>query len=144
MTVTTWSLEPESAAARSLAAVAILAATFLVIFLQEIGFRLRRDEHRAWWAGTGRDFLNAAGFAAIAGSLRLLGFPTPAALLLGGTITLVLFGVYVFVATRTPAARPRAWAILIGLSATLPVLVWPAEVLAILGSVMAALFPPWR
>ena len=44
------SLEPRSAAVA--AAVALyLAAVALLILLQEVGLRLRREERRAWWAG---------------------------------------------------------------------------------------------
>jgi hypothetical protein len=136
-----WNLEQESAVSRGLAAGAFLAATILFLGLQEIGLRLHREEKRAWWAGNGRDLLNLAGFAALGGSLRLFGYPAPAALLLGGTLTLFLFGTYVFIATQTPAARPRAWATGIGLAAVLPVVVWPLEVLALLGDVAGRLFP---
>ncbi len=125
---------------RILVTAAYLAAVVLFLLLQEVGLRLRREEHRAWWAGTGRDLLNAAGCAAIGGSLWLFGFPAPAALLLGGTITLVLFGGYVFFATQTSVARPRAWAVGIGLLVAVPVLLWPSEVLSGAQAMIDALF----
>ncbi len=133
-------LEPRSAAWRALSTAVYLAAVVLFVLLQEVGIRLRREEHRAWWAGNGRDVINAAGFAALAGVLRLLGFPSPAALLLGGTLTLVLFGAYVFMATQTEAAHPRAWAIVIGVAVSLPVLALPAAVAAALAAIVHGLF----
>ncbi len=136
-----WSLEPRTAAARAWIAFAYLGAVALFLFLQEIGLRLRREEHRAWWAGTGRDLLNAAGFAFLAGALRLYGFPAPAAMLVGGTLTLVLFGVYTFMATQTSAHHPRRWAVLLGLAVSLPALLWPGTVLEWFGNVAGALFP---
>ena len=84
-----------------LSALLFIGAVFAFVGLQEIGLRLRRAERRAWWAGTGRDLLNAAGFAAISSTVWLSGFPPPAALLLGGTLAFIIFGGYVFVATQT-------------------------------------------
>ncbi len=137
-----WSMEHASAGARGLGEASFLAAVALHLLLQEVGLRLRREEHRAWWAGTGRDLLNAAGFAALSGALWLYGFPVAASLLGGGTLTLFLFGLYVFFATQTSMAHPRRWALALGLLGALPVLVWPAEVLAGFGALAAALFPP--
>ncbi len=136
----TWRLEPRSPGGRALVTAAYLAAVVLFLFLQEVGLRLRREEHRAWWAGTGRDLLNAAGFAAIGGSLWLFGFPAPAALLLAGTLTLVLFGGYVFFATQTSASRPRVWAVGLGLLVAVPVLLWPNAVLSAAQALVDALF----
>src|SRR5512147_1906447 len=96
-----WSLEPTSTVPRAAAGAAHLAAMVLFVWFQEIGQRLRREEHRAWWAGTGRDLLNAAGLAAIAFSLHAAGFPGAAALLAGGTETLVIFGIYTWASRRT-------------------------------------------
>ncbi|WP_248346222.1 hypothetical protein [Anaeromyxobacter paludicola] len=126
--------------ARGLAWAAYLGAVALFVLLQEVGLRLRRDEQRAWWAGTGRDVLNAAGFAALAGALRLYGFPWPAAVLAGGSLTLLLFGAYVFMATQTDSRRPRAWALAAGLCAALPVLCFPGALVAALGELVGALF----
>jgi hypothetical protein len=135
-----WILETRSPVDRALIAAAYLTAVVLFLILQEIGLRLRREEHRAWWAGTGRDLLNACGCAAVAGSLWLFGFPAPAALLVGGTLTLVLFGGYVFFATQTEVVRPRLWAAGIGLVVAIPVLLWPAEVLWAADRVVGLLF----
>ncbi len=135
-----WNLEETSGAARAWAGIAYLGAVALHLLLQEVGLRLRREEHRAWWAGSGRDLLNVAGFAAVGGALRLFGFPAPAALLVGGTLTLLLFGVYVFMVTQTRLPHPRSLALAIGLAAAVPVLVWPGEVLGIFGEVAERLF----
>ena len=136
-----WTLEPVSAVSRGVAVAAYLAAIALFEMLQEVGVRLRGEEQRAWWAGSGRDILNLAGFAALAGTLRLFGFPAPAALLVGGTLTLYLFGTYVLMATQTRVRRPRAWAFALGLVGALPVLLWPGEVLSLSGDLVASLFP---
>ncbi len=135
-----WRLEETSSAARTWAGLAYLGAVALHLLLQEIGLRLRREEHRAWWAGSGRDLLNVAGFLAVGGALRLFGFPAPAALLVGGTLTLLLFGVYVFMVTQTRLPRPRSLALAIGLAAAIPVLIWPGEVLTIFADVAERLF----
>jgi hypothetical protein len=136
-----WRLEETTPAARAWAGIAYLGAVALHLLLQEIGLRLRRDEHRAWWAGSGRDLLNLAGFAVLGGALRLFGFPAPAAVLVGATLTLLLFGVYVFTVTQTRSPRPRTWALAIGLAAAIPVLAWPGEVLRFFGGMAARLFP---
>jgi hypothetical protein len=136
-----WTLEPTSPVSRGLAAAVYLSAIALFELLQEVGLRWRRDEHRAWWAGSGRDLLNLAGFAALGGTLRLFGFPAPAALLVGGTLTLYLFGTYVLVTTQTSVRRPRVWAFALGLAGALPVLLWPAEVVSLSGDLVASLFP---
>lgn len=135
-----WILGNRSPTDRALIAAAYLTVVVLFLILQEIGLRLRREEHRAWWAGTGRDLLNACGCAAISGSLWLFGFPAPAALLIGGTLTLVLFGGYVFFATQTTVARPRLWAAGIGLVVAIPVLLWPGEVLWAADRIVGVLF----
>ncbi|HZZ85584.1 MAG TPA: hypothetical protein VFE30_13680 [Anaeromyxobacteraceae bacterium] len=135
-----WTLADRGAGVRGLAWAAYLAAVVLFVLFQEIGLRLRRDERRAWWAGTGRDLLNAAGFTALTLSLHLYGFSWPAALLASGTLTLGLFGTYVFMATQTGSAHPRGWALLAGLALAVPVLCWPAGVVSALGAVTGALF----
>lgn len=139
-----WSLEPTSALPRAAAGAAHLGAMALFVWFQELGQRLRRDEHRQWWAGTGRDLLNAAGFGGIALSLGAAGFPGAAALLAGATETLLVFGIYTYASTRTDLAHPRAWAIAAGVLVCLPAIVWPEKVLAGLGAVAAALFPGAR
>lgn len=135
-----WTFEPSSGAARLLAGATYLAAVVAFLLLQEFGLKLRRAEHRAWWAGSGRDLLNLAGLAAIAGSLRLVGFSGPAALVVGGTLTLALFGASVFVATQTPTAHPRAWAVAAGLAFALPVLFQPDKFAHAVAAVAHALF----
>ena len=136
-----WSLEPRSGLARALAAAGYLAAVALFVILQEFGLRLRRRESRAWWAGTGRDLLNFLGFAAVTAALRAYGFPLPAALAVGATLTLAIFGTSIFVETRAPLARPRAWALGVGLVLATPVLVFPEAFLAAFDRLMTGLFP---
>jgi hypothetical protein len=139
-----WSMEAKSAEARTLAAALYLASVALLVMLQEIGLRLRREERRAWWAGSGRDVLNAVGFAAVAAALRAYGFPAPAALVAAATLTLVLFGTSIFMETRSRVAHPRAWALAAGLAIAVPVLLVPGAVVAALGRVATALFPSFR
>lgn len=136
-----WALEAKASVERGLAGAAYLGAIVAFLFAQEAGLRLRREERRAWWAGTGRDLINTAGLLAIAGALRLVGYPAAAALLVGGTLTLLLFGASVFVATQTATRHPRAWAFAAGLLLAVPVLLFPAPVLDAFGRVAAALFP---
>lgn len=135
-----WTLQPGDSAARLLAAAVYLAAVGGFLWLQELGLRLRREEHRAWWAGTGRDLLNLAGLAAIASGLRLVGFPWPAALLVGGTLTLLLFGASVLVATQLEVSHPRAWSTGAGILLAAPVLLFPREIATAVGAIAAALF----
>ncbi len=127
---------PEALAASAL----YLAAVAAFLSLQEIGLRLRRAEHRAWWAGSGRDLLNVAGLLAIGGALRLLGLSWPAALLVGGTQTLLLFGATVFLATQTSTRHPRIWALAAGLLLSFPLLFYRADVVAAFGRAAGALF----
>lgn len=135
-----WALEPRDGEARLLAAAAFAAAAVGFLLVQELGLRLRREERRAWWAGSGRDLLNAAGLLALAGALRLNGFSGPAALLVGGTLTLAMFGASVFVATQTRTRHPRAWSFAAGAVFVLPVLLAPRAVLAGFAAVAGALF----
>jgi hypothetical protein len=134
-------LESQSAAMRAAAAGLYLAAVALLVLLQEVGSRLRREESRAWWAGTGRDLLNAVGFAAVGGALRAYGFPLPAAIAVGATVTLVLFGTSIFMETQVDTRRPRAWALAAGIALAGPVLLFPAQVLQVFGVAARGLFP---
>jgi hypothetical protein len=135
------SLEPRSAAMRAVAAGGYLAAVALLVLLQEVGLRLRREESRAWWAGSGRDLLNSLGFAAVAAALRGYGFPLAAAVGVGATLTLALFGTSIFMETQVETARPRAWALAAGLVIAAPVLAFPGDVLGAFGRATRALFP---
>jgi hypothetical protein len=139
-----WSLEPTSALPRAAAAAAHLGAMALLVWFQELGQKLRREEYRAWWAGTGRDLLNGSGFAVIALSLRAAGYPGAAAILAGATETLLVFGIYTYASTRTGATHPRAWSIGAGVLVCLPAILWPAAVLAGLGALAGGLFPGGR
>jgi hypothetical protein len=135
-----WAIEPKSGAARALAAAAFVGSVVGFLLVQEIGLRLRREERRAWWAGSGRDLINVVGLLAIAGSLRLAGFSGPAALLVGGTLTLAMFGASVLVATQLRTAHPRAWSFVAGAAFALPVLLAPRAVLAAFEALARALF----
>ena len=136
-----WSFEERSALARAAATVFYLASVALLVLLQEIGLRLRREERRAWWAGNGRDFLNAVGFAGVTASLRAYGFPLAGALFAGATLTLALFGTSIFMETQARTARPRAWALAVGLVFAAPVLIFSEQVLNAFARVATALFP---
>lgn len=136
-----WSLEPRSAAERLSAALALVAAVAGAVQLEELGDRLRREEHRAWWASNGRDVVNAAALLVISGALVLLGFPGPAALVAGGLLTLALTGVCVVEGKLPARAHPRLLALAAGLLLALPMLAWPSGVVAALGRLASALFP---
>jgi hypothetical protein len=123
---------------RLLAWAAYLGAVVAFLLVQEVGLRLRREERRAWWAGSGRDLLNLAGLLAIAGALRLAGLSAGAALLVGGTLTLLMFGASVlFASTR----HPRRWAFVAGLALAVPVALFPGAVVGGYARVARALFP---
>lgn len=136
-----WTLEPRDGVARLLALCAYGAAVVAFLLVQGVGLRLRREEHRAWWAGSGRDLLNVAGLLAIGGALRLYGLSWAAALLVGGSLTLLLFGASVLFATQLETAHPRAWSFAAGAALALPVLLFPGRVLAVFAAVARALFP---
>lgn len=135
-----WALQPKEGIEAWLAAAVYLAAVIAFLFAQEAGLRLRQQERRDWWAGSGRDLINAAGLLAISGGLRLLGFPWAGALLVGGTLTLLMFGASVFVAIQTSTRHRRVWAFVAGLALALPVLLLPDVVLGAFGRVALSLF----
>jgi hypothetical protein len=135
-----WTVADRGGAGAVAADAIYLAAVAAFLLLQEVGLWLHRAEHRAWWAGSGRDLLNVAGLLGIGGALRMLGLSWPAALLVGGTQLLLLFGVTVFIATQTDSRHPRAWALAAGLLLALPLLLLRAEVVAAFGRAAAALF----
>jgi hypothetical protein len=139
-----WTFEPREGASGLAATVLYLAAVVAFLFLQEAGLRLRREEVRAWWAGSGRDLINTAGVVGLAAALRLLGFPWAGALFVGGTLTLLMFGASVLVATQLEVAHPRAWSFAAGLALALPPLVAPRPVLAAFARVAVALFAAGR
>jgi len=136
-----WALEPRLGTARVLSVAAYLVAVVAFLLVQEIGIRLQREEHRAWWAGSGRDLLNLGGLVAIASALRALGLGWPAALLVGGTLTLAMFGASVFIGIQLEWAHRRAWSFFAGLLCAVPLLVWLPEVVAALSGAVSALFP---
>ncbi len=135
-----WMVAPRTGLEALAASALYLAAVAAFLSLQEVGLRLRRAEHRAWWAGSGRDLLNVAGLVAIGGALRLLGLSWPAALLVGGTQTLLLFGATVFLATQTNTRHPRIWALAAGLALSVPMIFYRAEVVAAFGRAAGGLF----
>jgi hypothetical protein len=135
-----WTIEPKGGGARLLATAAFAAAVAGFLYVQELGLKLRREEARAWWAGSGRDLINLGGLVAVAGALRLGGFAWPAALLVGGTLTLLMFGASVLVGIQAWIRHPRAWAFAAGTALALPVLLFPADVLGGFEAVARALF----
>jgi hypothetical protein len=135
------SIEGRSGALHLAGVAAYLAAVVAFLLAQEVGLRLRDEEQRAWWAGTGRDLLNVAGLVAVAGALRLVGLSWPAALLVGGTVTLAMFGASVLFATQLDTRHPRAWSFVAGLLFALPVVLFAREVVGAVARVAEALFP---
>jgi len=135
-----WTIDPPPGVPAWLATGAYLAAVVVFLFAQQAGLRLRREEVRAWWAGSGRDLINLGGLVAISGALRLLGLPWPAALFTGGTLTLLMFGASVFVATQTPTQHARAWSFATGLALALPALLAREAVVRAFGRLAAWLF----
>ena len=137
-----WTLQPRGDAERALARLALLAAVAGAVRLEELGELLRREEHRAWWAGHGRDVINAAAVLTLAAALTLLGFPAPAAFVAGGLVTLALTGVSALEAKLPKSVHPRAVAIGFGLLLVLPLLLWPAAAVEGLGKLATSLFDP--
>jgi hypothetical protein len=135
-----WALQPRDDAERTLARLALLAAVAGAVRLEELGEYLRREEHRAWWAGHGRDVINGAAVLVLSAGLVLLGFPAPAAFLGGGLMTLTLTGVSALEARLPERLHPRAMAIAMGMVIVLPLLLWPAEVVDQLDDLATALF----
>jgi hypothetical protein len=135
-----WTLHPHGDGERALARLALLAAVAGAVRLEELGEHLRKEEHRAWWAGHGRDVINAAAVLALSAALVLLGFPPPAAFVAGGLLTLALTGVSALEAKLPERTHPRALAIALGLLLALPLLLWPAAVVERLGALATALF----
>jgi len=136
-----WAIEPREGTARVLAVAAYLAAVTAFLLVQEIGIRLQREERRAWWAGSGRDLLNVGGLVAIASALRALGLSWPAALLVGGTLTLAMFGASVFIGIQLEWAHRRAWSFFAGLLCAIPLLLWLERVVGLAAAAVSALFP---
>lgn len=135
-----WALEPRGGEERLAATLALLAAVASSVRLEELGDRLRREEHRAWWASNGRDVINAAALLVMGGALMLLGFPGPAALVGGGVLTMALTGVGVLEGRLPARARPRRVALGLAFLLVLPVLLFPAEVAGGLGALATRLF----
>ena len=136
-----WVMAPVTEAERAISAAALLLAVAGAVRLEELGDRLRREEHRAWWAGHGRDVINLAALVIVAGALWLGGFPGPAALLASGLLTLALTGVSV-AEGRVPARyHPRLLALAAALVLAAPLLLWPARVVALSAALAGALFP---
>jgi hypothetical protein len=135
-----WALQPRDDTERTLARLALLAAVAGAVRLEELGEYLRREEHRAWWAGHGRDVINGAAVLVLSAGLVLLGFPAPAAFLGGGLMTLTLTGVSALEARLPERLHPRAMAIAMGMVIVLPLLLWPAEVVDQLDDLATALF----
>ena len=135
-----WALQPRDDAERTLARLALLAAVAGAVRLEELGEYLRREEHRAWWAGHGRDVINGAAVLVLSAGLVLLGFPAPAAFLGGGLMTLTLTGVSALEARLPERLHPRAMAIAMGMVIVLPLLLWPADVVKGLDGLATALF----
>ncbi len=136
-----WTLEPRTGAERLSAVVALVAAVAGAVRLEELGDRLRREEHRAWWVSNGRDVINALALLALGGALVLMGFPGPAALVTGGLLTLALTGICVLEGKLPERAHPRLAALAMAFALAAPVALWPAEIAGALGRVAEVLFP---
>ena len=135
-----WTLQPRGDTEQALARLALVAAVVGAVRLEELGELLRREEHRAWWAGHGRDVINAAAVLALSAGLVLLGFPAPAAFVAGGLLALALTGVSALEARLPARLHPRALALGLGLLLALPPLLWPAGVVEGLDGLATALF----
>jgi hypothetical protein len=136
-----WTMTPVTEVERAASAAALLVAVAGAVRLEEVGDRLRREEHRAWWAGHGRDVINMAALVIIAAALVLGGFPGPAALLASGLLTLSLTGVSVAEGRLPGRLHPQRLALLAALVLAAPLLLWPAAVVRASASLAGAVFP---
>ena len=134
-------MAPVTELERAASAAALLLAMAGAVRLEELGDRLRREEHRAWWAGPGRDVINLAALVIIAAALSLGGFPGPAALLASGLLTLALTGVSVAEGRLPERVHPRRLALLAALVLAAPLLLWPGRVVEASAALAGALFP---
>jgi hypothetical protein len=106
----------------------LMGALALTVFLQRVQLELRREEAAKWWASNGRDLVNLLSLGAIYAGMRVLGLPSPSALILAATLLLGLhlFETFLLRRPRTPA--PTALSLGFALLAALPVLLWPLAV----------------
>lgn len=121
---------------RPAALAAWAAALALAVALQRWQVGLRRTETARWWVSNGRDLLNLLALGGLCGGLLLLGFPGPAALLLGVSILLPM------ILLATAAARQeRLRGLLPPLAALLglPVAVAPDRVHALVSALAVRL-----
>lgn len=126
----------EGLGARSLALYSALALSLL---FQEIALRLRAREGTSWWVSNGRDVANALALGLLLVAIRWgSGAPWHLALLLGGSITLLLTAL-----ARALLDQPRSrWMVVavVGVVLVSPLVAAPERVLRDVGTLMAWLF----
>ncbi|HLL54274.1 MAG TPA: hypothetical protein VK447_12040 [Myxococcaceae bacterium] len=105
--------------------------------LEQLQFKLRATEGRNWWAGNGRDVLNAAALGMIALGLKLLGFAGPISFCIAATLVVLLTWVESAVGDRKHATV-LSLAAALGLGA--PILLFPHSVHAFFRGALEVLF----
>ena len=130
-----------SAVSRLAGSAALLGSLALTVALQRLQLELKRADTRRWWASNGRDLINLLAFGALGGSLLVVGFPAPAALLLGATMLLVLqlFEALLLNWPRLPA--PTALSLGVAFALACPVLLSPNRVFGWVSRATEFLFP---
>ncbi len=116
-----------SASERWLGAALLAAALALTVFLQRIQLELRREEAAKWWVSNGRDLVNVLSLAALYGSVWMLGFSGPCALLLAATLLLLLNLLEAFLLQR-PSLPAQALSLGLALALCAPLVAMPERV----------------
>lgn len=119
--------------------VSYIAALALFVWLQQIGVRLREHEADTWWAGNGRDVVNALAVTTLSAAIWTQGISFPLALLFGGTLTLLLTVLHMALLGRVARTAPVivAAAVLVGA----PLVFAPATVARAGAALLAGAFP---
>jgi hypothetical protein len=115
---------------------AVALGAFLL--LQNLAIRLRHDEERRWWAGNGRDVVNALAVASLSAAVWLQGVAPHLALLLGATLTLSLSILRTLIHDRT--RHPDRVIVVIAALLGAPLLLAPQALAAGASRLLEALF----
>lgn len=114
----------------------VVASVLLMVRLQTYAVTLREREKASRWASNLRDLVNLGGGVLMFVAFRLAGHPSPAAVLFGGTMVVILE------AARQILPKQRVPASLVaGLSFALPSALFPVQAVDAANRLVALLFP---
>jgi hypothetical protein len=128
---------PLSSPGRELGFALFVLLLCVTALLERLQFKLRATEARTWWAGNGRDVLNALALGVMALGLKLLGFAGPISFCIAATLVVLLTWVETLVGER-PHSTALSVAAALGLGA--PILLFPASVHAFFRGALELLF----